>query len=149
MVDWILAGRTVELVLTPGTVRYLVTSSVAGNTEHTSCWRGRTLELILQTLVILTVALVTGVSALVPAVADLCGVGAVLVLALELPRGADKGRTVVGLVQAVSAVVLGVALPPEWNTFEGVGAQELTPAAVGLTGDPVLGQYEILRAGAH
>ena len=68
MVDWTLAGRTVELVLAPGTVRYLVTSSVAGNTEHASCWRGRTLELILQTLVILTVALVTGVSALVPVV---------------------------------------------------------------------------------
>ena len=71
MVDWTLAGRTVELVLTPGTVRYLVTSSVAGNTEHTSCWRGRTLELILQTLetlVVLTVAIVPGISALVPVV---------------------------------------------------------------------------------
>ena len=149
MVDRTLTGRAVKFVLPSRAVSYLVTPPLTGNTKHVLCWRGRTFELILQTLVILTVALVTGVSALVPAVADLCGVGAVLVLALELPRGADKGRTVVGLVQAISTVVLGVALPPEWNTFEGVGAQELTPAAVGLTGDPVLGQYEILRAGAH
>ena len=65
MVDWTLAGRTVELVLTPGTVRYLVTSSVAGNAKHASCWRGRTLELILQTL---EVAIVPGSSARVPLV---------------------------------------------------------------------------------
>ena len=149
VVDWTLAGRTVELVLSTGTVRYLVASSIVGNTKHVSCRRGRALELVLQTLVVLTVALITGVPALVPAVADLSRMGAVLVLALELARGADKGRTVVGLVQAVSTVVLRVAPPPEWNTFVGVGAQELAPAAVGLTGDPVLGQNEILRAAAH
>ena len=68
MVDWTLAGRTVKLLLTPRTVSYLVTSSVAGNTEHTSCWPGRTLELILQTLVVLTVAIVPGIFALVPVV---------------------------------------------------------------------------------
>ena len=130
MVDWTLAGRTVELVLSTGTVRYLVASSIVGNTKHISCRRGRALELVLQTLVVLTVALITGVPALIPPVADLSGMGAVLVLALELARGADEGLTALGLVQPVSTVVLGVALPPEGNTFVGVGAQELTPAAV-------------------
>ena len=130
MVGWTLTWWTVKFVLSTRTVRYLVASSRAGNTKHISCWRGRTFELILQTLVILTVAFIAGVSALVPAVADLGGVGAVLVVALELARGADKGRTVVRLVHAVTTVVLGVALPPEWNTFVGLGAQKLTPAAV-------------------
>ena len=130
VVDWALSGRTVKLVLSPWTVSYLVTSSIAGNAKHISCWRGRTFELILQTLVMLTLELITGVPALVPAVADLGGVGAVLVFALELARGADKGLTVLRLVVAVSTVVLRVALPPERNTFVGVGAQELTPAAV-------------------
>ena len=133
MIDWTLTGRAVKFVLTSRAVSYLVTPPVAGNTKHISCWRGRTFELILQTLVILTVSLITGVSTLVPAVTDLGGVSAVLVIALELTRGADKGRTVLRLVQTVTAVVLRVTPPPEWNTFEGVGAQKLTPAAVGPT----------------
>ena len=130
MVGWTLTWWTVKFVLSTRTVRYLVASSRAGNTKHISCWRGRTFELILQTLVVLTVSLITGVSTLVPAVTDLGGVSAVLVIALELTRGADKGRTVLRLVQTVTAVVLRVTPPPEWNTFEGVGAQKLTQAAV-------------------
>ena len=106
MVDRALAGGAVKLVLSPRTVSDLVTPSGAGNTKHRPCWRGRTFELILETLVILTVALVTGVPALVPAVADLGGVGAVLVLALELARGADKGLTALRLVVAVSTVIV-------------------------------------------
>ena len=122
MVDRTLTGRAVKFVLPSRAVSYLVTPPLTGNTKHVLCWRGRTFELILQTLVILTVSLITGVSTLVPTVTDLGGMGAVLVIALELARGADKGRTVVWLVQAVTTVILRITPPPEWNTFEGVGA---------------------------
>ena len=130
MVDRTLTGRAVKFVLPSRAVSYLVTPPLTGNTKHVLCWRGRTFELILQTLVILTVSLITGVSTLVPTVTDLGGMGAVLVIALELARGADKGRTVVWLVQAVTTVILRITPPPEWNTFEGVGAQKLTQATV-------------------
>ena len=130
MVDWTLLGGTVLLILPPRTVSYVIAPSVRGDTEHRDSSVGRTFELVGEALVVVAFLLVAPVPTLVPAVTDLCGVDAVLVPALELARGAHEGRAVVRLVQPVSAVVLGVTPPPEWNALVGVGAEELTLTAV-------------------
>ena len=148
VVDRTLLRRTVLLVLSSGTVGDLVTSPVAGDTEDIGAPVCRTLELVGETLVVLAVVFVTGVLALDPPVADLSGVET-LGLALELSRSADEAGTVLRLVLAVPTVVLAVTPPPERDTLEGVGAEELAPAAVRLAGDPVLGQEEVLRTAAH
>ena len=78
----------------------------------------------------LTVVFIAAVPALILAVADLCGMEAVLVVTLELAGRAHELLAVLRLVKSVPAVVLRVAPPPEGDTLVSVGTQELTPATV-------------------
>ena len=73
---------------------------------------------------------------------------ALLVPALELPGGADERVALLGLVAAVAAVVLAVALPPEGHALEGRLADEHGGGAVGRAAEAVGGEDEALRAGA-
>ena len=59
---------------------------------------------------VVTVPLVRPVPALLLAVADVGGVGAVPAVTLELPRGAVEGGTGAGLVRAIPAVVLVITI---------------------------------------
>lgn len=73
---------------------------------------------------------------------------ALLVAALELARGADERVALGGLVAAVPAVVLSVALPPEGHALEGRLADEHGGGAVGDAAEAVGGEDKVLRAGA-
>ena len=103
-----------------------------------------TLELRLETGVLVTVSLITQVTTLVTPITDLSGVSAVTIVTLELSRSTVELRTRVWFILPVSTVILTITPPPEVDALELVAAEELTLAAVSFTTETIHGQDEVI-----
>lgn len=101
--------RTARLVLAQRAVGPLVAPLVGGDAARGDGGVARAPELVAETHVLATGALVRAVAAVVGAVAQVRRMDAVAVPALVLPGQAFERRAVGRLVAAVAAVVLSVA----------------------------------------
>ena len=114
-----LSNRTINLILAAWAVFCLITLSIHGNTERVTGPVAWTPRLIIKALIVFAVLLITVVTTVISAVANLGWMKAVFVVALKLSWLAGELATGWRLIRAIVTILLAVTLPPEGNALQG------------------------------
>lgn len=140
--------RAASLILTARTITYTIATLHTVHTEGGTIPSRFALKMILEACELIAIQLIRIVATLIDTITNGRGMYTLLVAALILSRLTVEGWTRLGLIAAITTIILRIAAPIEWNAFVCVDALKVGSRAIGPTCASILGKHKIIGTGA-